>query len=76
MSLVALPAVYEGHAMFRDGRGALAISGAAMGSLLGAFVVLGLVYLVSPMFISCLSFQFFCTGCSLMLNSFITTFNQ
>ena len=46
----SLPAVYEGHAMFRDGRGALAISGAAMGSLLGAFVVLGLVYLVSPMF--------------------------
>jgi TctA family transporter len=46
----SLPAVYEGHAMFRDGRGALAISGAAMGSLLGAFVVLGLVYLISPMF--------------------------
>lgn len=46
----SLPAVYEGHAMYKKGLGALAISGAAMGSLLGAFLVLGLVYLVSPFF--------------------------
>jgi putative tricarboxylic transport membrane protein len=46
----SLPAVYEGHAMFRKGKGALAISGAALGSLLGALVVLALVYLSSPLF--------------------------
>lgn len=46
----SLPAVYEGHALFRKGLGSLAISGSAMGSLLGAFLVLGLVYLISPFF--------------------------
>ena len=44
----SLPAVYEGHTLFRKGKGSTAISGAAMGSLVGGFVVLGLITLVAP----------------------------
>lgn len=46
----SLPAVYEGHALFKRGLGGLAISGAALGSLLGALIVLALVTLISPYF--------------------------
>ena len=46
----SLPAVYEGNALFKQGQGGLAISGAAMGSLLGAFLTLGLVTILSPFF--------------------------
>lgn len=48
----SLPAVYEGHALFRKGLGGLAISGAALGSLFGALIVLVLVSAVSPYFSS------------------------
>ena len=44
----SLPAIYEGHTLFKKGRGATAISGAAMGSLVGGFIVLGLITLVAP----------------------------
>lgn len=44
----SLPAVYEGHTLFKKGKGAVAISGAALGSLVGGFVVLGLITLVAP----------------------------
>ena len=57
----SLPAVYEGHAMYKKGLGAFAISGAAMGSLFGAFLVLALVYLVSPFF----------SNVSYLFNSFV-----
>ena len=46
----SLPAVYEGHALFRKGLGGLAISGAALGSLFGALIVLVLVSAISPYF--------------------------
>ena len=39
----SLPAIYEGHTLFKKGRGATAISGAALGSLVGGFLVLGLI---------------------------------
>ena len=44
----SLPAVKEGNALFRKGLGDLAISGAALGSMLGAFIVLGLAILAAP----------------------------
>lgn len=44
----SLPAVYEGNTLFKKGEGGTAISGAAMGSVLGAFLALGLITLVSP----------------------------
>ena len=44
----SLPAIYEGHTLFKKGHGATAISGAAMGSLVGGFLVLGLITLVAP----------------------------
>ena len=46
----SLPAVYEGHSLFRKGLGSLAISGAALGSLFGALIVLALVSFISPYF--------------------------
>lgn len=44
----SLPAVYEGNALYKKGLGGLAISGAAMGSVLGGLLVLGLITLVAP----------------------------
>lgn len=46
----SLPAVYEGHSLFKKGLGSLAISGAALGSLFGSLIVLALVTLISPHF--------------------------
>jgi len=42
------PAVIEGHALFKQGRGAYAISGAALGSLLGATITAGIVLWLLP----------------------------
>ena len=44
----SLPAVKEGNALFKKGLGDLAISGAALGSVFGAFIVLGLAFLAAP----------------------------
>lgn len=44
----SLPAVYEGNTLFKKGEGGTAISGAAMGSVLGALLALGLITIVSP----------------------------
>ena len=44
----SLPAVHEGHAMFLQGKGAYAISGAAIGSFLGSLIVLSLTAIVLP----------------------------
>ena len=44
----SLPAVKEGNAMFYSGRGHLAISSAAMGSALGAFLACAGVLLILP----------------------------
>ena len=41
----SLPAVTEGHPMFLQGRGHLAISGCAIGSFFGSMVVLGITFL-------------------------------
>jgi len=41
----SLPAVKEGHPMFLQGRGHLAISGCAIGSFFGSMVVLGITFL-------------------------------
>lgn len=43
----SLPAVIEGNSLHKKGFGSLAISGAALGSLLGAFLTLGLITLFS-----------------------------
>ena len=43
----SLPAVIEGNSLHKKGHGSLAISGAALGSLLGAFLTLGLITLFS-----------------------------
>lgn len=45
----SLPAVREGYGLYRQGHGSLAISGAAMGSIFGAFVAVGLTLLFMPM---------------------------
>ena len=45
----SLPALYEGNTMFKKGKGSLAISGAAIGSLVGAFLVLLLLFIISPL---------------------------
>jgi putative tricarboxylic transport membrane protein len=42
------PAVIEGHAMFKQGHGAYAISGAALGSLLGSAITVGIVLWLLP----------------------------
>ena len=60
----SLPAIYEGHTLFKKGRGATAISGAAMGSLVGGFIVLGLITLVAPFLYYVHYFQHLCTGYS------------
>jgi len=39
----SIPAVREGHAMYKQGRGSYAISGAAIGSFLGSVLVIGIV---------------------------------
>lgn len=44
----SLPAVKEGHALYRQGQGAMAISGAAIGSFVGSFLVLILVSFFIP----------------------------
>jgi|TARA_R110000803_G_scaffold198678_1_gene262515 putative tricarboxylic transport membrane protein len=44
----SLPAVKEGHAMFLNGQGGLAISGAAIGSFVGSFLVLGVCFALFP----------------------------
>lgn len=44
----SLPAVIEGNSLQKKGLGSLAISGAALGSLLGAFITLALVLVFSP----------------------------
>ena len=44
----SLPAVREGKRMFSRGLGNIAISNAAMGSVVGAFIALGLVLLALP----------------------------
>ena len=44
----SLPAVKEGHAMFLQGRGGLAISGAAIGSCVGSVLVLGMCFALFP----------------------------
>ena len=43
----SLPAVYEGNALFKQGKGSLAISGAAIGSVLGGLLTLALVISLS-----------------------------
>jgi putative tricarboxylic transport membrane protein len=43
----SLPAVIEGNSLHKKGYGSLAISGAALGSLLGAFLTLGLIISIS-----------------------------
>lgn len=43
----SLPAVKEGHPMFLQGRGHLAISGCAIGSFFGSMIVLGITFLLS-----------------------------
>lgn len=43
----SLPAVIEGNSLHKKGYGSLAISGAALGSLLGALLTLGLIIAVS-----------------------------
>ena len=45
----SVPALYEGNAMFKKGEGALAISGAALGSILGSFVVLLFFIIAGPL---------------------------
>lgn len=44
----SLPAVIEGNRLFNRGKGHLAISGAALGSVLGAFVAVAVIYLMMP----------------------------
>jgi len=44
----SLPAVREGHALFLQGQGSYAISGAAIGSFLGSFLVLGITWSLMP----------------------------
>ena len=44
----SLPAIYEGNTMYKKGLGGVAISGAAIGSVVGALLTLGLITLVSP----------------------------
>ena len=44
----SLPALYEGHTMFKKGQGAYAISGAAFGSLFGALFIILLLVLLAP----------------------------
>lgn len=46
----SLPAVYEGNALFKQGKGSLAISGAAIGSVLGGLLTLALVVSLSSYF--------------------------
>ena len=41
----SLPAVKEGHELYKQGQGSYAISGAAMGSFIGSVIVIGLVAL-------------------------------
>ena len=45
----SLPALYEGHTMFKKGQGAYAISGAAFGSLFGALFIILLLVLLAPL---------------------------
>lgn len=42
------PAVIEGHALFKQGQGSYAISGAALGSLAGSVIAAGIVLLMMP----------------------------
>jgi putative tricarboxylic transport membrane protein len=44
----SLPAVKEGHAMFLQGQGGLAISGAAIGSFFGSVLILCICFLFYP----------------------------
>ena len=44
----SLPAVKEGHALFQQGQGSIAISGSAIGSFLGSLLVLALVAFFIP----------------------------
>ena len=44
----SLPAIYEGNTLYKKGLGGIAISGAAIGSVVGALLTLGLITLVSP----------------------------
>ena len=44
----SLPSVKEGHALYKKGQGGIAISGAAIGSFVGSFIVLGIVSLFVP----------------------------
>ena len=44
----SLPSVIEGHALYKQGHGGVAISGAAIGSFVGSFIVLGIVSLFVP----------------------------
>jgi len=44
----SLPSVIEGHALYKKGQGGFAISGAAIGSFVGSFIVLGIVSLFVP----------------------------
>jgi putative tricarboxylic transport membrane protein len=44
----SLPAVSEGHKLFRRGLGHFAISNAAIGSIIGAFIAVATVYMLLP----------------------------
>lgn len=46
------PAVVEGHALFKTGRGSYAISGAALGSTVGSLIAVGIVLALMPSAIS------------------------
>jgi putative tricarboxylic transport membrane protein len=43
-----MPAVKEGHALFMNGNGSLALSGAALGSVFGSFFAVVLVFVCMP----------------------------
>lgn len=58
----SLPALYEGHTMFRKGQGAYAISGAAFGSLFGALFIIIFLAILAP-YLS-------------QVKYFLTTYNQ
>ena len=45
----SIPAVKEGNTLFKKGLGSYAISGAALGSLLGAFLTMALIVAISPL---------------------------
>jgi len=67
----SLPAVIEGNRLFRKGIGNFAISGAAIGSLFGAFVSVVVVYTILPILLELIK-QFYNNNIQLIILLFAT----